>query len=91
MARQSGRETPDRSEPIRREWLDSLRQVAQRLFDDIAARGCVESGNPAKLATAHRGLVEHLFGKKLQATLGLVSVEPTGSARVRRPGRKVSP
>jgi len=91
MARQFGQETHDRSEPIRREWLDSLRQVAQRLFDDIAARGCVESGNPAKLATAHRGLVEHLFGKKLQATLGLVSVEPTGSARVRRPGRKVSP
>jgi CRISPR system Cascade subunit CasA len=91
MGRQFGRETHDRSEPIRREWLDSLRRTGRRLFDDIAARGSVESGNPIRLAAAHRELTGHLSGRKLQATLGLVSFEPAGSERMRRPGSNVSP
>lgn len=71
LAREHGRDAYGHSEPLRSEWLGVLRIAALQLFDEVAASGSVEAGNPAKLAAAHRSLLRDLYSPKLQQTLGL--------------------
>lgn len=73
LCRHQGRAAYDQSEPLRRSWLDTLRRVALRLFDEIAASGSVAAGDPAKLAAAHRNLHDWLYGKHLLVALELVA------------------
>jgi CRISPR system Cascade subunit CasA len=89
LCREHGRAAFDQTEPLRRGWLDTLRRSALRLFDEVAASGAVEAGNPAKLAAAHRALRGQLDGDKLLAALGLIAAVPPGAAgRSRRSGGK---
>lgn len=89
LCREHGRAAFDQTEPLRRGWLDTLRRCALWLFDEVAASGAVEAGNPAKLAAAHRTLRHQLDGDKLLAALGLIAADPPGAAgRSRRSGGK---
>ena len=91
LSREHGRAAFDQTEPLRRAWLDTLRRSALRLFDEVAASGRVEAGNPGKLAAAHRTLRRHLYGEKLLAALGLIAGDPPGaSGRSRRAGGKAT-
>lgn len=91
LCREHGRAAFDQTEPLRRGWRDTLRRSALRLFDEVAASGRVEAGNPAKLAAAHRALCNQLDGAKLLAALGLSPAEPPGAAgRSRRTGGKAT-
>jgi CRISPR system Cascade subunit CasA len=80
LAKQYGRDAFDQSTPLRRGWLRTLRLSARRLFDEIAASGNVEAGNPAKLADAHRSMCERLKGKGLEQALGLKAADPPDAA-----------
>ena len=91
LCREHGRAALDQTEPLRLGWLDTLRRSALRLFDEVAASGAVEAGNPAKLAAAHRTLRRQLDGDKLLAALGLIAADPPGAAgRSRRSGGKLN-
>jgi len=91
LSREHGRAAFDQTEPLRRAWLDTLRRSALRLFDEVAASGRVEAGNPGKLAAAHRTLRGQLYGDKLLAALGLIAGDPPGaSGRSRRAGGKAT-
>ncbi|MGH8673999.1 MAG: type I-E CRISPR-associated protein Cse1/CasA [Burkholderiales bacterium] len=81
LAKQHGLGAHDQSAPLRRKWLETLRLAALRQFDEVAARGSVEAGNPAKLAAAHRTLCKQLFGDNLQETLGLIAADRDGTPR----------
>jgi CRISPR system Cascade subunit CasA len=77
----------DDSTSLRRGWLTVVRRSALRLFDELAARGTIEAGNPAKLAAAYRGLRRQLYGNQLEVALGLSVGEPgatSGKGRARR-------
>lgn len=84
LARRHGRGAYDQSELLRRDWLEVLRTTAMRLFDEVAARGSIEAGNPAKLATAHRALRKWLYGEKLEQALGLIATDQAGATRKKR-------
>jgi len=80
LARQHGRDAFDQSLSLRSAWLEVLRRAARDLFDQVAARGSVEAGNPARLAAAHRSLRRQLYGDKLKETLGLITIDPEAAA-----------
>lgn len=84
LATERERDAYDRSEPLRNRWLDVLQFAGRRIFDEIAARGQVEAGNPAKIAAAHRGLLRQLYGSKLRQALGLMPIDTSAPARKRR-------
>ncbi|MCS6944996.1 MAG: type I-E CRISPR-associated protein Cse1/CasA [Sutterellaceae bacterium] len=89
LVRQHGRDADDLSTPLRREWLETLRRAALRIFDEVAARGSVEAGNPTRLAAAYRGLRQRLYGDELQRTLGLIPASAGAAPGKRRArGRK---
>jgi CRISPR system Cascade subunit CasA len=84
LCRQHGRAAFDQSEPLRRGWVDTLRRAALQLFDEVAASGRTEAGNPVKLAAAHRALRGQLYGDKLLGSLGLIAGDPSGGTRKAR-------
>jgi CRISPR system Cascade subunit CasA len=84
LAKRHGRDAYDRTEDIRREWLEVLRRAALGLFDEVAARAGVEDGNPARISAAHRTLRRQLYGERLQQTLGLISASDHNLAEKRR-------
>jgi len=84
LAKEHGRGAYDQSEPLRRGWLNVLRLTARCLFDEIAASGNVEAGNPAKLAVAYRALRRHLDGDTLQQAFGLIVANSTETGRRQR-------
>jgi CRISPR system Cascade subunit CasA len=87
LAGSHGQAAFDHSEPLRRYWLATLQSAALRLFDEVAARGSVEAGNPRKLAGAHRTLRKQLFGDRLQAALALIPAEAVGTSGKSRRGQ----
>jgi len=91
LCRKHGRTAFDESAPLRRKWLDTLRGAALRLFDEIAARGSVEAGNPGKLAAAHHALRKQLYGPKLLEAIGLKPVDPEETAGKPRAAARKSP
>ncbi|MDD0811733.1 type I-E CRISPR-associated protein Cse1/CasA [Curvibacter sp. RS43] len=57
-------------------WLRVLQNTARHLFDaEWVGAGPVERQNPARIAQAHRQLVNSLNGPKLRAALGLPQTE----------------
>jgi CRISPR system Cascade subunit CasA len=88
VARQHGRDGYEKSEPLRREWLRSLRNAAFGLFDEAAARGSIGAGDPSKLAAAYNKLREQLLGRQLQQALGLMSTAQVEAVSERGARRK---
>jgi CRISPR system Cascade subunit CasA len=80
----------DQSEQLRRQWLATLQRAALQLFDEVAATGSVEAGNPAKLAAAHRALRKRLYGDTLRGALALVSADVVRTAGRSRRARTKS-
>lgn len=87
LLRRRGPAAYDDSASLRRGWLTVVQRSALRLFDELAARGNIEAGNPAKLAAAYRGLRRQLYGNQLEVALGLSVGElgaTSGKGRARR-------
>jgi CRISPR system Cascade subunit CasA len=94
LCRGHGEAAFDQSAPLRRAWLETLRRAALRLFDEIAASGSVEAGNPVKLAKAYQSLRKQLYGPKLLDAIGLRSADPEPAptkprAAIRKPTRRI--
>jgi CRISPR system Cascade subunit CasA len=90
MVRHHGRDAYDQTASLRSGWLEVLRRSALHLFDEVAASGNFEAGNPTRLAAAYRGLRLQLYGKKLQETVGLIPVDQSAAASKSRPRRRKS-
>jgi CRISPR system Cascade subunit CasA len=91
LCRTDGRDAIDKSESLRRDWLHTLRRAALRLFDEVAASGRVDAGNPGKLAAARRTLRGKLHGDDLLVALRLQPAEATAaSSRSRRAGGRAT-
>jgi CRISPR system Cascade subunit CasA len=88
LARHHGRDAYDQSASLRGVWLETLRRAALGLFDQLAARGNVEAGNPVKLARAYRNLCNKLYGRQLQKALGLTPIDQSSSVSRPRSRRR---
>lgn len=91
LLRHDGPTAYDLTVSLRSSWLTVLRRSALRLFDELAARGNIEAGNPAKLAAAYRGLRQQLYGDRLQETLGLIAGNPGATSGKGRAHRRKKP
>jgi len=88
MVRRHGRDAFDQTASLRSDWLEVLRRSALHLFDELAASGNLEAGNPTRLAAAYRSLRLQLYGRKLQETLGLIAVDQGAAAGTPRQRRR---
>jgi CRISPR system Cascade subunit CasA len=93
LLRHHGPTAYDQTASLRSGWLTVLQRSALRLFDELAARGNIEAANPSRLAAAHRGLRQQLYGNRLQEALGVIVGNPpagSGKGRARRSQKQVS-